>query len=230
MVKLNGVAKIAPPLLAAGCLTAFGCGSQPPSSPVFLIDHVDESQATYNRKQFRSVREDTRLSLSLNLADETRRTIAPPLPSRLSFEEQIPAEGVLRFAIALNPLGDSKFWPPVEFRVLAETDGQTETLFAETLNRTQAGSWLDREVDLAKWEGRRLHLTLETKVDRPRERVLSTARRVMPLWGNPVLSSPNHQRERPNVILVSIDCLRADHVGAYGYERNNNVAHRRPGR
>ena len=29
-----------------------------------------------------------------------------------------------------------------------------------------------------------------------------------------------HQAESPNMILITIDCIRADHLGCYGYHRN----------
>lgn len=31
-----------------------------------------------------------------------------------------------------------------------------------------------------------------------------------------------HQAESPNIILITIDCLRADHLGCYGYQRNTS--------
>ncbi len=104
--------------------------------------------------------------------------------------------------------------------MLAEADGVSKSLFTESLRRNQAGRWLDREIDLSEWEGRRLRLTFETRVDRPRDRVQWTAQRVMPVWGSPTVSSKTYRGDRPPVVLISIDCLRADHVGAYGYTRD----------
>jgi arylsulfatase A-like enzyme len=42
-----------------------------------------------------------------------------------------------------------------------------------------------------------------------------------PVWSNPALvsSGGGRRREAPNVVLISLDTLRADHLGAYGYER-----------
>lgn len=212
------IASIALRVLTSACLALFAC-SPPSTQPYYLIDHLQETEGDFNRQQFLLIRTDGRLSLPITLEDETRSSLAPPLPSRLAFDVRVPSSPLLRFAIALNPLGDSKFWPPVDFRVLAETGGEVQPLFTESLNRTQAGRWLDREIDLSGWEGRRLRLVLETTVRRPKQRVLWTARNVMPLWGNPVLASKTYRSDRPNLLLVSIDCLRADHVGAYGYHR-----------
>jgi arylsulfatase A-like enzyme len=215
------VARVVSILLAPAYIAAFGCssGSSERNRPIYLIDHLEHAEGTFNQKQFLSFRKNASLSLSITFDGETRLSLAPPLPSRFAFDVRIPSNPVLRFAIAMSPLGDSKVWPPVEFRVLADTEGEEEPLFTETLNRTQARRWLDREIDLAPWEGRRLRLILETRVRRPRERVVWTARRVMPLWGNPVLSSKTYRGDKPSLILISIDCLRADHVGVYGYHR-----------
>ena len=151
------------------------------------------------------------------LDKETRRTLAQDLPSRFTFDVRVPTNAVLRFSIATRPLGEEKHWPPIEFRVLV--NGDEEPLFAETLSWDQAERFFDREVELSSWAGRRTELVLETRVSGPETRVRRARRRAMPLWGNPVLANREYRPERPNVVLVSIDCLRADHVGAYGYSR-----------
>lgn len=46
---------------------------------------------------------------------------------------------------------------------------------------------------------------------------LVTAGAVAALLGTAWLLWPQHQPRRPNVLLITIDTLRADHVGAYGY-------------
>jgi arylsulfatase len=79
--------------------------------------------------------------------------------------------------------------------------------------------WLDREVRLDGWTGRRVQLSFST-----RGAGSAATYAVAPLWGNPVLDRGNPDDTRPNLILISIDCLRADHVGAYGYTRATTPA------
>ena len=43
---------------------------------------------------------------------------------------------------------------------------------------------------------------------------------LFPLWGNPVLSTAEAKTGTPKLFLISVDCLRADHVGTYGYARD----------
>lgn len=135
---------------------------------------------------------------------------------------RVPSKPVFRFAIAASHLGEPEHWPPVEFRVVADVDGEEQTLFEESLNRGQAGQWFDREIDLTPWEGRKLKLVLQTRVAGGERRARRAARRMMPVWGYPVLASREYRDTRPNVVLISIDTLRADHLGAYGYHRDTS--------
>lgn len=40
-----------------------------------------------------------------------------------------------------------------------------------------------------------------------------------PVWGDPQIVTPEPRRRRPDLLLVSIDTLRADHLSLYGYDR-----------
>jgi arylsulfatase A-like enzyme len=75
---------------------------------------------------------------------------------------------------------------------------------------------LDREADLSRWSGKKVRVTFETKLGGS----VPDRQPILAVWGSPVLVSSTAEHEKPNLILISIDCLRADHVGAYGYERN----------
>ena len=149
------------------------------------------------------------------MADETRRSLVPPLPSRLTFAVGVPPDSVLRFATGVFTFDEPGLGAGVEFNLFLDE----EKIFAGVIGRAKPNLWLDHEVDLSRWEGESVRLTFETKQkgeagETPRDR------RVIALWGNPVLSSRSARSERPNVVLISIDCLRADHVGAYGYPRD----------
>jgi arylsulfatase A-like enzyme len=45
-----------------------------------------------------------------------------------------------------------------------------------------------------------------------------------PVWSSPILYSTKAQGvgNTPNIILISLDTLRADHLGCYGYQRNTS--------
>ena len=188
-------------------------------SPFYLVNEVDLSRSAFDRVQFESFRKGGLLTTAITFGGETRLSLAPPLPSKLPFTVRVPPEAVLRFGIGISPIGDAARWPPIAFVITVRSSRGEEELFSERLTHAQAEQWFDYELDLGRWEGELIELTLDTKLARATNRIPWTARAVLPLWSNPVLSTPLHQSPRPNLIVISIDCLRADHVGTYGYSR-----------
>lgn len=199
------------------------CGRDPSSeSPaIFLaerLDQADRSAASASLSEFRSV--------SWTLAEETRLSVVSPLASRISFSLLLPDEPVLKFAIALAPLTnvDSTDWATLrsaDFRVDVESGGARETLFTAPVRRHEAGTWIDHTLDLARFAGQSVRLVLETTTPdrflRDPSHLRAAREQYLALWGNPVLES-RRARADGNVILISLDCVRADHIGAYGYE------------
>ena len=148
----------------------------------------------------------------------------PPMPSALSFEVDVPVDPVLRFAIAVSTVGQPGMPVPVEFRVRVDdgssAPGEEELVFDGVVRRREPNVWLDQEVDLTAWSSSRIRLIFETESSKAAERGAHLT--LLPHWGNPVLSSRSQAVDRPNLILISLDCVRADHLGAYGYERDTS--------
>jgi arylsulfatase A-like enzyme len=71
--------------------------------------------------------------------------------------------------------------------------------------------WRDVELDLARWAGEEVELTFQVVGGLPG------------IWGAPIVRdvAPDSDRDpaKKNILLVSIDTLRADHVHSYGYWR-----------
>ena len=198
-------------VVAIALLCGSGCRESAPVEPArfFFVDHAEEAEREP------PIRKGVQLSAPITMADETRRSLVPPLPSRLTFAVGVPPDSVLRFATGVFTFDEPGLGAGVEFNLFLDE----EKIFAGVIGRAKPNLWLDHEVDLSRWEGESVRLTFETKQkgeagETPRDR------RVIALWGNPVLSSRSARSERPNVVLISIDCLRADHVGAYGYPRD----------
>jgi len=68
----------------------------------------------------------------------------------------------------------------------------------------------DADVDLSAWAGQSVNLQLKTESGHEGDVVL---------WGNPVVTTPPKKR-RPNILVYTIDTLRADHASVCGYSRN----------
>ena len=132
--------------------------------------------------------------------DEYRNAVYVRSPSTIKFHVVIPANGHLHFGMGIT--GKEA---PVTFRVFA--DSGTAALYTHTLNNPDV--WEDADVDLSRWGGRGIDLQLKTEA----------AEGVAALWANPLLTS-SVTKPRPNIVLYTIDTLRADHASLYGYSRD----------
>ena len=169
------------------------CASDPAAKSSFLIDSVDASSFG-----------------SFTLFDETRRALKTPVGERVTAVVEVPPSPVMRFAIAASTMGNPVLASAVTFRL--SVDGQV--VFEDVVRRSQPNRWYRRELDLNEYTGKRVRLSFEADS--------AAAESTLPLWGNPVLVERGAVGARPDIVLVSIDCLRADHLGVYGYERDTS--------
>ncbi len=122
-------------------------------------------------------------------------------PASFGFRAIVPRQGSFRFALAVRPPR-----APVQLRLLQRQSEGTRTLYEERWQRERG--WVERQVDLSHLKGK--YVDLQMSLDGAVATV-SIA--------NPELVGIVEEESRPNVILYVVDCLRADHVGAYGYSR-----------
>jgi arylsulfatase A-like enzyme len=195
----------------------FGCTeNRLETGTYFFVDHLDEAIASYNQNHPASVHKDQRFSESITLKEDTRRAFVPPLDSRFRFEVELRDSPKLRFAIGAATLQKEPALPfPVTFEILLDGGEEEEVVYSHLLRRPRANEWRDEEIDLSRWAGRRVGVSFVTRVN------ASGKSTVRPFWGHPALyDDGNRSRAKPNLILVSIDSVRSDHVGAYGYDRD----------
>jgi arylsulfatase A-like enzyme len=137
--------------------------------------------------------------------------------SRRTTPQRIPAGAVLEFSIGLS--GRRLSGGPVGFSVAACDPQACSLLFEESLLESPSvvRVWHDRRIDLADLAGLDRALVFAVAHAGAREDT------DLPVWGAPTLYAPQTEPDgRPNLILISIDTLRADHLGAYGYERDTD--------
>lgn len=197
--------------------SAFGCHHDPPesTSAYFFVDHAQHADVSRG-----SGAQPQKLWDHFTFGYTTRRALTPGLPSRIGFELRVPPDPVLRFATAASTMGRSTLLAPVEFRLLVDSGGREKLVFTATVRRSQPNQWTTHEVDLSPWAGSTARLVFETR--RGRGGAPSAEDLILPLWGNPVLVSRAPIESRSHLILISVDCLRTDHLGAYGYERDTS--------
>jgi len=121
-------------------------------------------------------------------------------PARLAFEATVPAEGLLDFGVVVRPVEAA-----ARVRVAVSSGGARHLVHDEVWLAQRA--WQDRKLDLAAFQGRTARIELEVAGE-PATVAL----------GFPEVVGRDDD-DRPNVLVYVVDCLRADHVGAYGYAR-----------
>jgi arylsulfatase A-like enzyme len=135
---------------------------------------------------------------------DRRQALIVSAPEGATFRARVPERACLRYAVSAEP------GTRLEVRVVANAPGARP--LETRLERTAGRSWIEASLDLAPLAGRDAELRFD---------VGSGARVALArpeLWGR--ADGP----ERPNVLVYLVDCLRADHVGAYGYPRPTTPA------
>jgi arylsulfatase A-like enzyme len=139
-----------------------------------------------------------------NVDDEVRRVLFVSTPCRLTYRVQVPASAP-RLLFGLTTADGSI---PTTFSVTVVDAGRERRVFATVWE--DDAHWSDHEVDLSAWAGKTVDIGFET----------AAPVRNLGLWSNPVMLGESFPA--PNVVIYLVDCLRADHLGAYGYERNTS--------
>jgi arylsulfatase A-like enzyme len=119
---------------------------------------------------------------------------------------------------AATPERDAPLPFPVRFEIVLDRGEEKEVVYSHEVGGSSSNEWRDEELDLSPWAGERVGLSFVTrgKAGEP-----STVR---PFWGHPALyHGRGRPAEKPNLVLISIDSLRSDHVGTYGYARNTTA-------
>ena len=146
-------------------------------------------------------------------SDVRNALLAPP---GIPFERaiRVPREGKLAFAYGLDPYARQ----PVEFTVSISKPGQEPSIaWSDSIqpsDQDESAVWHHAELDLKSLKGETVNLTLETSSERPWDLAEG-----LPYWGNPEVLGRATEPSGPNVVLISIDTLRADHLSLYGYAR-----------
>ncbi len=145
------------------------------------------------------------------------RVVVQPVPSIFRHKLTLPAEALLRTAIAV-PLriwtADlSKKVRPAIFTIRWSSGSGSSVVFEKRLDARQKGDqkWLEVVVDLSKHKGETGVITFSVEAS-------GGSSGFTALWDNPVILSLAPPVP-PSVVLIVIDALRASHLGSYGYHR-----------
>ncbi|MGH7893434.1 MAG: sulfatase-like hydrolase/transferase, partial [Candidatus Binatia bacterium] len=123
---------------------------------------------------------------------------------------------VLAFGAAIEETALAADPTPIDFHVSVLTDGnesEVHRLRLDPVQREDHRRWVDARADLGAFAGRTVQLRLSTTFADPAHRGTS-----LPVWADPVVLVPRSTHPI-NVVLISLDTLRARSVRTYGAER-----------
>ena len=135
-----------------------------------------------------------------SLDRELRRLIAFRLPARLSFDVEIPERNPgLSFGLGMATADE-----PGRFTVRIGEEDQTATVYSATVGPSDG--WVDTVVDLSSFAGQRTSITL-----------IGEGTGGVAFWSHPMVYGTPRRPMR--IVVILEDALRADHLGAWGFER-----------
>ncbi len=157
------------------------------------------------------------------LGRQTRNVVLASPRTTLQLSVRLKREYVLRFEFTVIGEGWSDRDEKISFTVLAEDlkTGKSETVYETTFNprkTPQARRWLKGQADLSSYREKSIRLEFKASASAPLLAAQAAA------WANPVLAAKDAISHGPDIILISADTLRADHLGCYGYPRETTPA------
>jgi arylsulfatase A-like enzyme len=156
------------------------------------------------------------------VAGELRRALRADPPSVYRAALSVPEQGRLRFAIGIEGIGIPEGEDGVRFDV--------ELSFREVVHRlythhvTRRDGWIEADVSLEAYAGREVELFFKTSRSHLGLHPPSPSSDLA-VWAHPKVWIPRSDGDRetaPDVILVTVDTLRADHLSSYGHARNTS--------
>ncbi len=145
----------------------------------------------------------------IKVLDEQRDVLHFIKPAEISETVAIGPKSALRFGVAVPFFAPGLSDAGVDFSLSANSQ-VIWTHKLDPLHRREDRDWHDFTVDLGPWGGTTVELTLRT--EGADHGSISTPR----------LFSPDRKSQRPNVVVLLVDTLRADHVGFGGYKRQTS--------
>jgi arylsulfatase A-like enzyme len=139
-----------------------------------------------------------------------------PAPGKRWFTRplEIGKGAVLEVGLAIHDVAAMAGASPADFRLVARTAGGVEhELLHRLVAPTQPPAWQDERVELADLAGQKVQFSFESTA-RPRADDRSPEAFTFAIWGAPRILEPRRVDGRYDLVLVSLDTLRADVVGA----------------
>lgn len=156
------------------------------------------------------------LKKKLKIGPVEINTLFAPPKSNYQFPVKIPVESFLEFTYGIRRdidlINGRARKRQVTFSVVLETKEGKEEVFSKSLvlDASKDLEFNYKKIDLAKFGGKKATFYFQTRGNN----------KALACWFNPAIYVP--QENPRNVILISLDTLRADHLSCYGYPRETS--------
>ena len=155
----------------------------------------------------------------LRIDEENLNCIFSPSQSEFVFDHKVAENDCLEFGCGLIKRAKEVPGDGVDFIVKIEDSHKKETLFSRYVDPRSSEykkySIVRTSINLTPYKGKKVKFRLITQ-NSPDS---MDNRNDLAYWINPVIYR-NEPSQEYNVILISLDTLRSDRLGCYGYERN----------
>ena len=166
--------------------------------------------------------------IKASIQGEFRNAICAPPPSEIEQRVRIPQKPLLDFGYGVLPSAWNKEGDGVQFYIKAiDEKDKIYFLFSNYIDPKHSEKdrrWFDGSIDLSQFTGQNLRLILGTRGTNSKEQPSSQKpdeRYDYAVWSNPEVYSNTKGKDDISIILISLDALRKDHLGCYGYSRDS---------
>ncbi len=159
------------------------------------------------------------------IGSEGRRSLFLPPQALAETEVVLQKNAFLLFSAGVDEYVRKNKASACQLKVIFSENGEENVLYEGQFKYGRKGgkrNWHDVELDLSEFGSRKGKIRFEVQEISSKEQ--GNGRRVrLPffLLANPRIVSRNPQA-KPNVILISLDTLRQDHLSIYGYKRETS--------
>lgn len=173
-------------------------------------------------------------NLSHRILDDAINVLLAPPHSQFEYELKLPQACVLEFGYGIF----SPFWKDpeagVNFSVVIQEGQNEEILVSENLapyKKKLFNEAFKEKIDLSRYVNKNVIIKFITNSASGSHNHQPTKASVpddmeFAYWENPIIYrkflSNSQERIQPNIILISLDTLRADHLKCYGYSRETS--------
>jgi len=169
----------------------------------------------------------------IKFGEQTINAIFAPTRSVFEFRLKIPESGILQFGYGILEKNWKTKEERVNFKITLEDSLRKETIFSKYLAASSMDNinvLIEERISLSDFKGKKAKISFITESQQsgatPPINHLNKGSDLA-FWFNPLIYKKEENKngipkDKPNIILISLDTLRADHLGCYGYRRDTS--------